>query len=154
MSKKIQAARSTVPKARGKKSSFSDQAGAVCRAAVQIAAVCVLQHDLCSQMPQETQQHLSYTDHQKAQARSLYNQAARDLCLGKLSSWFTAPAKAQCKHSTGNIYHCRQQRVSASDHAWPAAFLQRRCYQIQVYDAPVLYHWHFSPSGTASLSSH
>jgi len=38
MSKKIQAARSTVPKARGKKSSFSDQAGAVCRAAVQIAA--------------------------------------------------------------------------------------------------------------------
>ncbi len=43
MSKKIQAARSTVPKVRGKKSSLSDQAGAVYRAglAIQIAAVCM-----------------------------------------------------------------------------------------------------------------
>ncbi len=43
MSKKIQAARSTVPKTRGKKSLLSDQAGAVYRAglAVQIAAVCM-----------------------------------------------------------------------------------------------------------------
>ena len=43
MSKKIQAARSTVPKARGKKSSSSDQAGAVYRVglALQIAAVCM-----------------------------------------------------------------------------------------------------------------
>lgn len=43
MSKKIQAAKSTVPRARGKKSSLLDQAGAVYRAglAVQVATVCM-----------------------------------------------------------------------------------------------------------------
>lgn len=50
--------------------------------------VCVLQRDLCLQTSQETQQHLPFTDHQKVQVRSVYNQAAVEQWRGKLPQYW------------------------------------------------------------------